>query len=318
MTALALGLAAILTLPVFLRGEAPSLDAGAAGAAETAEAAPPPAPPPVAAPSEQMILSCAYYDRESFYAAVTAPPLYSPGEGLQAGLVPHHLVASDMLAGFFNAAAGGGYQRVVVVSTSHFPQQCAGDVVTGIAGWATPHGDLRGDEALPRALLSNRDIAAVAQPSALERDHGVAGLMPFIAYYLPGVRVSAALLSNRLSQERLEAVTGELLAACADGKTLFVASADCSHYLTAEEAALRDLETIAAVEGLDYRGISRFTDDNIDSPQALTLLLRLAEQRNLSLSLLDHSDSAQKLPYAAAHPAFDEGVTTYLVYGAAA
>lgn len=266
--------------------------------------------------AEREPLACLYYQRDSFLAAVTATPAYQAEGRLRAGMIPHHLVASDMIAGFFALAAQGEYDRVVLVSTSHYPQLCGSHVVTAAADWETPHGLLPGDDRLPAALLADPLIRAENNPAALERDHGVAGLVPFVRYYLPQARVTAMLLSTRLEEERLEAVTALLQEAMEDDRTLFVASVDCSHYLMPEEAARRDEQTKAAIEGGRRGEILRFGDANVDSPQTVALLLCLTRHLGLPLLELDHGSAAEKLSASLGGPAFQEGITTYFVYAA--
>ena len=261
------------------------------------------------------LLACVYFDRELFLSAVTSPPMYETGGYISAGLIPHHLLASDMIAGFFSAAAWyGEYDRVIVVSTSHYPAECGSEVVTAAAGWDTPYGPLQGDAETIGLLLRNSVIAAEDNPLAMERDHGVSGLMPFIRYYLPDVKVTAILLANTLGSRRLEEVWRVLEPVCADDRTLLVLSVDFSHYLMPDDAAKRDEETARAIESFDYAQIARFGDENVDSPQAVTLLLWHTQGRGAELKQLDHSTSAYKLPQGISHPIYFEGITTYFVY----
>ena len=84
----------------------------------------------------------------------------------------------------------------------------------------------------------------------------------------------------------------------------------------AEQAQRRDEETIQAVESADLASILRFTDDNVDSPQALATFLTTAQALEAGLTLLDRSDSSQKLPQSQASPVYADGVTTYQVWAA--
>lgn len=263
-------------------------------------------------------LRCLYYERELFLGAMAAPRSYQSEGRLAAGMVPHHLLASDMIAGFFRLAAedAQGYDTVLFVSPSHFPENCGSDVVTAGGSWQTPYGLVENDAAVTDRLLQNTAIGAEDNPAALEADHGVAGLVPFVAYYLPGAKVASCLLSNKLDRNRLAAVRGQIADICAGGRVLLVASVDCSHYLFPEEAALRDIETAEAIESMDLQRILSFSDANIDSPQALTTFVQSAQTAGAQLRQLDHSSSAEKLPHAISNPIYQEGITTYLVYAA--
>ena len=248
------------------------------------------------------MLNCLYYEPERFLAATASPPQYDRSSGLLAGMVPHHLLASDMIAGFFNIAAKGDFERVVIVAPSHYPEECGQDVVTALADWVTPTGTVRCDREATGQLLSNKFVSAEDNPPALEKDHGVAGLIPFVKHYLPNAKVMVCLLSNRLTEERRAEASRLLRELCANGKTLLVASVDCSHYLGPEEAAAMDEITAAAIESFDLKTVMTFGDSNIDSPQTVSVLLELAADQQLTIKRLDHSSSAEKQPQAYSHP----------------
>jgi AmmeMemoRadiSam system protein B len=264
-------------------------------------------------------LDCLFYERELFLRAMAAPKPYDGGSGkLRGGMLPHHLVASDMIAGFFSRAAKEPepYDAVLIVSPSHFPENHEGDIVTALADWATPFGDVACAEPLVDALLGVPGFSAINSPAAVEQDHGAAGLLPFVRYYLPDTPVACALLTNRLNRGELAAFRETVAGLCAESNVLLIASIDCSHYLAPEEAAARDAETAQAIAETDFDRILSFGDANIDSPQALTTLLEAVAAQNVELELLDHSSSAEKLPYSGANPIYKDGVTTYYVYAA--
>jgi AmmeMemoRadiSam system protein B len=288
-------------------------------------AAPPPAEPPAVATAPVIeakslpVLDCLFYERELFLRAMSAPRPYESGDGrLTAGMIPHHLVASDMIAGFFSLAAKepGPYDAVLIVSPSHFPENHGGDIATALADWSTPFGGVGCAEALVNALLEAQSFSAIDSPAAVESDHGAAGLLPFVRYYLPDTPVACALLTNRLKRGELAEFREAVANICAEQNVLLIASIDCSHYLAPEDAAMRDSETARAIADADFNRILSFGDANIDSPQSLTTLLETAASQNAELQLLDHSSSAEKLPYSGSNPIYKDGITTYHVYAA--
>ncbi|MEA5012023.1 MAG: AmmeMemoRadiSam system protein B [Angelakisella sp.] len=260
-------------------------------------------------------MRCLFYDSSQLEGGIQNAPLYQAEGDLTSGMIPHHLLAADMIAGFFELAAEQQpYDAVLIVSPSHFGQNCQSMVTTATKGWQTPFGLIDVDEELARALLDNTTIAAEDNPNAVELDHGGAGLVPLVARYLPDTPVTVCLLSNRLSRERLEAVRQVIAQLRQERRILLVVSADCSHYLQPQEAHRRDEDTISAIEGLDLEKILSYTDANIDSPQAVSLLLDAAGEADTTLTLLDHSASNSKLPHGPQNPIYFEGVTSYLVY----
>ena len=284
---------------------------------ESPEAENPPGPSREDADPSYPLLRCLYYDGQ-VEKGIADPCRYEISGRLAAGMVPHHLLASDMIAGFFELAARQEepVDRVLIVSPSHFPENCTGDLITARAGWETPYGKVAPDEEMIRAILEDPAAAAVKEPEALEADHGGAGLIPFIKYYLPNARVTVCLLANTLSTRQLEAFQAVVLEQMEKERILVVASADCSHYLTPEEAALRDAETAQAIETMDFPRIFSFGDGNVDSPQSVSTFLRAAEALGTEPVQLDHASSPDKLPHAPSHPRYQDGITTYSVYAA--
>lgn len=301
MNSMSAFLLSILILFTQVQGELPSV----------------PVSPEIAVTTEAP-MDCIYYDRELYTQAIRKPNVYEIEGRLTGGMIPHHLLAADMIAGFFTLAAQQEkpYDKVLIVSPSHFPENCSSDVVTATADWNTPYGILKTDRAMTNAILENPLIGAENSAKNVEYDHGVAGLIPFVKYYLPDAEVSVCLLSNRLSQKRLEEVQRVIKAQSQGQNILVLASADCSHYLTYDAAKKRDIETAAAIEGFRYEQIMGFSDSNVDSPQAVTTFMTVAQAQGSRLVQLDNSISSDKLPHMLDNPIFFEGVTSYYVYGA--
>ncbi len=271
-----------------------------------------------AAPGEY--LPCDYYDEETFRRSVTLAEAY-PHEGtLCAGVVPHHLLAGEMIASFFAAAAKDGpYDTVLFVGPSHYPTGAG--AVTTRSGWQTVFGPVENDLPLTASLLGDRTLAARVDDENMRLDHAVSGLIPYVGHYLPGAKVSALLLENGLSPARVQAAAERAAAAVsAEGKrVLLVCSIDFSHYLMPQEAVLRDEETRRAVEAFDYKTIAHFTDSNMDSPQTMAVFLRSAEAQGVwEVMVFDHSSSDRILEVSSSDPAYREGTTTYFILGALA
>ena len=259
-----------------------------------------------------------YYDPELVPGGIASPERYTVEGELAGGLVPHHLLASDMIAGFFRMVGEqpDQFNRVLLLSPSHYPERCSSDLVIAAAGWDTPYGRVEPDLESAAHLLENPALGVLDDPDAVEYDHGVAGLLPFVRRYLPEAKLTACLLSNRLSQERLSLFWESVEALCREGDVLLVVSADCSHYLTPGESAERDRETACAIERCEIGRVLGFTDSNVDSPQSLSTLLYLVQEQELTMVRLGHSSSPEKLPHADANPILEEGITTYFVYAA--
>ncbi|TCL43165.1 AmmeMemoRadiSam system protein B [Harryflintia acetispora] len=261
------------------------------------------------------LLTCDYYSEESFLRSVREAQPYEADGALIAGVVPHHLLAGRLIASFFATAveSGAEYESVVFVAPSHYPT--AQRAVTNLSGWQTPFGVVENDRMITEALMGGT-LAARADEDNMQLDHAVSGLIPYVKYYLPGAKVSAVLLQNRLEPERVEALAKRLLALSQEKKILLVCSVDFSHYLTPERAALHDERTRAALAAFDYQTIAGFDDSNMDSPQSITVFLRYLQGRGAGeVRFFDHSSADRILGLPPGDPAYREGVTTYFILG---
>ncbi|MCI8623506.1 MAG: AmmeMemoRadiSam system protein B [Provencibacterium sp.] len=265
--------------------------------------------------ARRSLLSCAYYEEASFLQSVDGAQPY-PAEGrLRAGVVPHHLLAGRMIAAFFARAAQDEthYESVILVGPSHYP--VPDRMITAYSGWQTPFGTLENDRTFTRRLVENGRIAAMADEAAMEKDHALAGLIPYVRYYLPDAAVSTVLIQNTAPSSRVEALAGEISAYLREKPALLVCSVDFSHYLMPDAAAERDGQTRRALESYDYAAVSRFTDSNVDSPPALTVFLKNAESYG-PVRFFDHGASDTILSLPLTDPIYQDGTTTYFILGA--
>ena len=256
------------------------------------------------------------FDLSLFNAGIANPSEYASAEGLEAGIVPHHLVASDMIAGFFKMSSESGtYDTVLILSTSHFEKNCSGDITTADADWDTAAGSAVTDHELTEKFISDPAVRAENNMAAIAKDHGVSGLVPFVRHYMPKVKVCTCIIANSVSRKKLDAVLSLISAEKMKKRLLVVASVDFSHYLMPDEAAVCDRESEQAIGRKDYDRLLTFHSDHADSPPVLYLFLKLSEKSG-QVSLLDHSSSFEKLSHIPESELKKSGITTYFVYRA--
>ncbi len=319
-------LAMILTISLLITpGLQGSLDLMAASQEQQSTSSPQTAPGDVpfqrllASGKQNRLLTCDFYVKAEFDRAISLAKPYELSPGiLKAGVIPHHLLAAPLIASFLEASAQqGDFDTVIIIGPSHYPT--ANKVITSYCGWQTPFGTVLNDSEIVERLVSNIGISAVADDDNMQLDHAATGLVPFIKYYLPDVKIAACLLSNKLEKEREEELAKELFRLSREKNILLLCSVDFSHTLMPIEAAEHDLQTINAVKNFDYATLSSFSDTNIDSPQSIKILLRFLEQLGISkITLLDHSSSDRILKTSLTDPLFYGGTTTYQIYCAMA
>ena len=212
-----------------------------------------------------------FYDARAFSLALeeAGRTPVAPMPGARAVVVPHHWLAGHLILGTLrDLAASGAYDRVILVGPDHVGAASAGAATSDLP-WETPFGLLRADA----DSVSRLAAAGVArtEPDTLTDEHSVAGIVPAIAYYLPGAEVVPLILRGDLDSGQVSALARALAPLLDDG-TIVVASVDFSHYQSAAEARARDAETLAAMEAMDSRAILSFGDEHLDSPPTIALL----------------------------------------------
>lgn len=263
--------------------------------------------------SRERLLECRYYDEIQMakFDEISAP--YEVSGELLAGVVTHHLLAGRMIASFFKTAARAEIETVVIIAPMHYPNEVQGDVITALKGWQTPLGEVECDRKIS-GLFKER-LGAAENDEMVEFDHSASTFLPFIGKYLPGAKVSCLLISGRAERRIPESVAELLYEISCEKECLFLFSADFAHYLTPEETAEKDEETLAAIMSGDVSSLEIMGDDHTDTPRCVCAFIRLMEMAGGCITELDHSESSREsgLPFDRGN--FPEGVTSYFILG---
>ena len=163
-----------------------------------------------------------------------------PGHHVTGITVPHHLLAADLIARGFRCAAGGNYERIILLSPDHFRRSRLPFATTS-GTFETVFGEVKCDEAAVNLLLAR--CPKIAASSLFGKEHGIHAVLPFIAKFFPQAKLLPVVL--RVDSQRDDWLSlCEALAPLIDAKTLIVQSTDFSHYLRASEARRRDQQTL--------------------------------------------------------------------------
>lgn len=210
----------------------------------------------------------------------------APLASLRGLIVPHHLLAAPLIARGY-AAAPAGVTTVFVVGPNHRNEGGA-QFTTAAARWTTLAGEVSADEAQAARLAA--DLGAATSVEPFRDEHSVGVQTYFIRRFLPQAKIVPLILDSYTTVRQAAAV-GEWLARNAPPHSLVVFSIDFSHYLVEAETRRHDAETRRAVEGRDLETISRFTNDNVDSPMSLVAALTFAKAAGLTTVITANSNS---------------------------
>jgi AmmeMemoRadiSam system protein B len=261
--------------------------------------------------SSRPTLSCNYYIEKEFMASVEAAKHQADtgkendaaaansngnkpagGSRIAGGVTPHHLLAANLIAGFFRKISDDPPKTIVVIGPNH-KRVGFGGLQTSSSDWATPFGRLDANGEIVKMLLDK--LNASENDSVMQEDHAVSALVPYIRYYLPDARIVPILLHGNYSTAdsiKLGKLLGKISAE-APGSIDIIASVDFSHYLDAGTAYKMDDITLEAIRKRDIDSISKMGNDNMDSPPSIITFLGAMEESDAAgPEVSGHSNSS--------------------------
>ena len=233
-------------------------------------------------------ISSLYTDKNLFLSAIkqvkkSASP--APVNGL---IVPHHLLAINLMADTFSYASNSRYKKIVLLSPDHYNLGST-DISVSERNFLTVFGEVKTDSAAVKKL---KELPFVSEGDFFYREHGLEAELPFIKYYFPDSEVTAITFKPNTSKEELDKLIA-VLEKELPSDSLIVQSTDFSHYLSPEQSAEKDLETIKVLKENDPVKILELKQpDNIDSLAASYIQMSLQKVFfKTDLNILEHYNS---------------------------
>lgn len=232
-------------------------------------------------------IECLYYNTTDFIN-VKDYELKKDAGTIHGCIVPHHLLAKDLIHEVFQNINKDEYKTVVLIGPDHESVN-KGKIFTTLSDYQTPMGILKTDNILTSKLLSNSFI--IENDEKLTKEHSTSSIIPFIKYYLDDVEVITLVLTKQVTLKDIDILVEKLYENVDIEETLFVASVDFSHYLDLDNANKMDLISMDAIKNKDIKKIMTFTNDNLDSPVSVVTMLKLMDKANANGNVLNHSNS---------------------------
>lgn len=235
-----------------------------------------------------------FYDEKLFYDGVSKAQ--NAGKNtyrLVGGITPHHLLPSFMLADFYHRLKDQDVHSVIIVGPNHY-EKGKYKIATSLRAWKTPFGPVSPNIKDISELIGLNGIGV--DEDVLENDHAVASSMPYIKFYLPDAYVVPLLLSAKLNDEDLNIISNSIGRLVRNGAIL-VAAVDFSHYLTNEEAQVKDVKSEKLIRNFDTRQIESLGNDYLDSSPSIVLLLKVMDilkARNMEIYYHTNSGEMEK------------------------
>lgn len=215
--------------------------------------------------TEDKFFSACPFDKD--YYLPTAEAAGEEKYQTKALIVPHHLLAKDLIYQAFKSIEGK-YKTVIVVGPNHFN---AGNskVQTSERYFKTAFGNLVINKELVDRL--NKENLAKTEEDNFYHEHSVCALVSFVKYFFPESRIVPLILKGNLKLEEAKAL-GEFLARNCD-KCLLVISSDFSHEVSAGKAENNDRQSIKILQQFIKEKIGNITCDSRPSMEVLFAFL---------------------------------------------
>lgn len=233
-----------------------------------------------------------FFDKDNFYEGIAKDQNDNKrfAYRVAGGVIPHHLFPSFIIADFFSQLSHQNPKTIILIGPNHYE---LGDfkVLTSLYGWQTPFGVVEPNELFTYELMES-NLAKIDE-EVLPKEHSVAGIMPFVKYYLPNVQVVPIILSGFMTQEETQLFANSLKNFM-NKDTVVIAAVDFSHYLTNKEAYEKDKVTLEIMKNFDYRQLFSLNNDYLDSPASVAALLMIMQAlRTTNMDLLQHTNSGE-------------------------
>ncbi len=204
-------------------------------------------------------------------------------------IVPHHLLAADVIASTLARLAGAKPDRIIILSPDHYLRGKTLFTTTG-RDLKTTVGVSGPDRKLVESLRQLPNFAVNDPIFAAE--HGIGAILPFVQMLWPKATVTPVLFRSNASARDLQELQNLLAEQVKDPNTLIIESTDFSHYLTAVQASVKDAQTISAISsGRPEEILNLRQPQNCDSLNILYLMKSIARSRTSRFELFIRKNS---------------------------
>ena len=190
-----------------------------------------------------------FSDRAAFAEAIGKAEKYDLERQKLTGItLPHHLLAAPLIAAGLSIVDPGTVKHVLILLPDHHAvlNRSFGTTRTS---FKTVFGPVNVSAAKTNALLQH--LQDFEETDLFAHEHAIGALLPFVKNYLPTADIVPIAISPRSRRDDWDILV-KMLAPLIDSDTLVIQSSDFSHYLSAQQAARREQETLNILAAHDY------------------------------------------------------------------
>jgi|GEM_PF-124874 AmmeMemoRadiSam system protein B len=203
-----------------------------------------------------------------------------------AGVIPHHLLAGDMIAEFFANLEKYDYDTVILLGPNHF-NAGTGKIISSAEDWQTPYGILSADQDILEKLTGSGEVDI--EENVFPQEHSIYSEVAFIKKTFPRAKFLPLVLRPNLSSAEAEKLARALFEISSEKKVLLISSTDFSHYKTGTEAQADDFNSLKILKN---NSLDLVYSMAVDSPPATYVLMKYADLAGVDFVELNNSNSA--------------------------
>ncbi len=212
--------------------------------------------------------------------------IYFDENDIIGGVIPHHLLAADMIADFFSQFRDKKYDSIILIGPNHFSAGDA-DIITSKLNWQTPYGEIKCDQELLSKLLKIKNIQV--EENIFLKEHAINSEVAFIKKTFPDAKFLPLVLRNSVTKEQSVILAEKLFEISKNKNILVLTSVDFSHNTNNETARKNDNKSIKALKNKSFEKIYSL---HVDSPASIYTLLKYSQLKQANFSLLKNSNAA--------------------------
>lgn len=233
----------------------------------------------------------AFFDEYLFYSGTKfADNLGVDNAVGRFAIVPHHLLASNIIADIIKRVAQTNPSTIIILAPNHYERGSV--AVSSFAKWDTPIGSVDADKKIVREVVELPFVAADGD-RVLAAEHAVGNLVPFIKYYLPQTKIVPIVLRRGISRAQIDELVIYLTRAVSNPTTAILASVDFAHGVTPAESEQINAKVRAYLQQRLYDDIISCGSACSDAPQVLvTLLKTLDVVQSVAMNVVHDTNSA--------------------------
>jgi AmmeMemoRadiSam system protein B len=243
--------------------------------------------PPEYASSVQISSTPVVFDLNQLNESFKQTPPSRQLTNVRGVILPHHVVASDMLAEVLLAIDTKNVKRIILLGPNHFETgvhaALSAEINWDLNGQIFTFDQATFEELAQQGLLASDNVNVI-------NEHAITVPLPYLQRVMPDATILPIMLSENQSIERLTAL-GEQLTP--DEETLIIASVDFSHYLSLDQATKNDELSGSLITAWDYTGLYALDSDYLDSSSAIIVFLTAMQTGGATEQVtIGHSNSA--------------------------